>query len=427
MTEQQAPPPPAEPRAARHAAGGADGQVLASPYVQIVEVNATPLDAAEALERPDAYGRVPVVVRIQRQPPIRFELILIAIGLAASGLFLPLVAGPAGGDHRRRDRVPHRRDHLAPVPPRPARLRRPRRQGRACLGRARSGHPSRPPERRPHPPRHHPRARVRRPGERGPLVGRDRGDRRPAAHAGDHRPAQARLHDHVERPRPARPRVHPGGGPDPDPRDRGARRARPGPRRGRPAARDHRRQADPLRHRGPRRRLHPGGAARRADGIGRGPAAGGGPADRGGAELRPRAAPDQRSRLAPVAGGRGPALGDRARGRGRGGPAGRGSRSGSPPARARRRYDLETSRLRVAQQLAGNSRAVVSVGGGQLLADLLVAREAAAVPTGDEPVAPARLRLAIAGARTRAPRADSARPRSGAPRRSPRRERAAAP
>jgi regulator of protease activity HflC (stomatin/prohibitin superfamily) len=69
-----------------------DGQVLPSPYIQIVDVNATPLDAAEALERPDAYGRVPVVVRIQRQPPIRFELILIAIGLAASGLLLPLVA-----------------------------------------------------------------------------------------------------------------------------------------------------------------------------------------------------------------------------------------------------------------------------------------------------------------------------------------------
>ena len=38
------------------------------------------------------YGRVPVVVRIQRQPPISVEFILIAIGLAASGLFLPLVA-----------------------------------------------------------------------------------------------------------------------------------------------------------------------------------------------------------------------------------------------------------------------------------------------------------------------------------------------
>ena len=80
MTEQQAPPPPAEaapppvPQPVE-----ADGQVLASPYIQIVEVNATPLDAAEALERSDAYGRVPLVVRVQRQPPIRVELILIAI------------------------------------------------------------------------------------------------------------------------------------------------------------------------------------------------------------------------------------------------------------------------------------------------------------------------------------------------------------
>jgi regulator of protease activity HflC (stomatin/prohibitin superfamily) len=92
VTEQLAPPPPAEAVPPAPQPVDADGQVLASPYVQIVEVNATPLDAAEALERPDAYGRVPLVVRIQRQPPIRFELILIAIGLAASGLLLPLVA-----------------------------------------------------------------------------------------------------------------------------------------------------------------------------------------------------------------------------------------------------------------------------------------------------------------------------------------------
>jgi regulator of protease activity HflC (stomatin/prohibitin superfamily) len=93
VTEQQVPPPPTEAVPAPVPQPvDAEGQVLASPYVQIVEVNATPLDAAEALERPDAYGRVPLVVRIQRQPPIRFELILIAIGLAASGLLLPLVA-----------------------------------------------------------------------------------------------------------------------------------------------------------------------------------------------------------------------------------------------------------------------------------------------------------------------------------------------
>ena len=92
MTEQQTPPPPVEAAPPAPQPVDAEGQVLAGPYVQIVEVNASPLDAAEALERPDGYGRVPVVVRIQRQPPIRFELILIAVGLAASGLFLPLVA-----------------------------------------------------------------------------------------------------------------------------------------------------------------------------------------------------------------------------------------------------------------------------------------------------------------------------------------------
>jgi regulator of protease activity HflC (stomatin/prohibitin superfamily) len=85
VTEQQVPPTAPAPTAV-----DVDGQVLAGPYVQIVETNATPLEAAEALERPDAYGRVPVIVRIQRQPPIRVEFVLIAIALGASGLFLPL-------------------------------------------------------------------------------------------------------------------------------------------------------------------------------------------------------------------------------------------------------------------------------------------------------------------------------------------------
>jgi regulator of protease activity HflC (stomatin/prohibitin superfamily) len=39
-------------------------------------------------------------------------------------------------------------------------------------------------------------------------------------------------------------------------------------------------------------------------------------------------------------------------------------------------YDLETGRLRVAQQLAGNSRAVVNVGGGDLVSGLLSVHEA---------------------------------------------------
>jgi len=45
------------------------------------------------------------------------------------------------------------------------------------------------------------------------------------------------------------------------------------------------------------------------------------------------------------------------------------------------RYDLETARLRVAGQLAGNSRAVVTLGGSDLVASLLVAQEAAKVDT----------------------------------------------
>ena len=69
--------------------GDAAGPGLA--YVQIVEVTAGPIEAAEAIEQPDEQGRIPVLVRIRRQPPINPIWILIAIGLAASGLFLPLV------------------------------------------------------------------------------------------------------------------------------------------------------------------------------------------------------------------------------------------------------------------------------------------------------------------------------------------------
>jgi len=65
---------------------------LAAAYIQITEVEATPAEAAGAMEQRDSYGRVPVVVRIRRQPPINPIWILVAIGLAASGLFLPLVA-----------------------------------------------------------------------------------------------------------------------------------------------------------------------------------------------------------------------------------------------------------------------------------------------------------------------------------------------
>ena len=40
------------------------------------------------------------------------------------------------------------------------------------------------------------------------------------------------------------------------------------------------------------------------------------------------------------------------------------------------RYDLETQRLKVAQQLAGNSRAVVSLGGSDLVSELLTVQQA---------------------------------------------------
>jgi regulator of protease activity HflC (stomatin/prohibitin superfamily) len=62
----------------------------ALPYIQLVEAEAAPLEAADALERRDAYGRVPVIVRIRRQPPINPIWILVAIGLTASGAFLPI-------------------------------------------------------------------------------------------------------------------------------------------------------------------------------------------------------------------------------------------------------------------------------------------------------------------------------------------------
>jgi regulator of protease activity HflC (stomatin/prohibitin superfamily) len=62
----------------------------AGPHLQITELEAGPTEAAEAIERRDAYGRVPVVVRVRRQPPIRIEAVLLAVALGASGLLLPV-------------------------------------------------------------------------------------------------------------------------------------------------------------------------------------------------------------------------------------------------------------------------------------------------------------------------------------------------
>lgn len=64
----------------------------AAPYVQLIEVEAGPLEAGEAIERADELGRIPVVVRVRRQAPVNPVIILVAIGIMASGLFVPLAA-----------------------------------------------------------------------------------------------------------------------------------------------------------------------------------------------------------------------------------------------------------------------------------------------------------------------------------------------
>ena len=60
------------------------------PWVQITEASASPADAGDVLETADDYGRVPVVVRIRRVPPIRVEALLLAALLVASGIFVPI-------------------------------------------------------------------------------------------------------------------------------------------------------------------------------------------------------------------------------------------------------------------------------------------------------------------------------------------------
>ena len=84
---------PAQALAAASAATPAptdeDGKPIARPYVQIVETTAGPVAVKQALEERDPYGRVPVVVRVARQPPINPVWFLVAIGLGASGLFIP--------------------------------------------------------------------------------------------------------------------------------------------------------------------------------------------------------------------------------------------------------------------------------------------------------------------------------------------------
>jgi len=67
-----------------------DGVVGTRPWVQITETTALQADAAEALETADAYGRVPVVVRVRRIAPIRVEAILGAVILLACAVVLPV-------------------------------------------------------------------------------------------------------------------------------------------------------------------------------------------------------------------------------------------------------------------------------------------------------------------------------------------------
>ncbi len=72
------------------AAASVAARVAAAPYVQLTEAEAGPLEAGEAIERADEFGRIPVVVRVRRQAPVNPTLILIAIAIVASGLFVPL-------------------------------------------------------------------------------------------------------------------------------------------------------------------------------------------------------------------------------------------------------------------------------------------------------------------------------------------------
>jgi regulator of protease activity HflC (stomatin/prohibitin superfamily) len=65
-------------------------QPIAVPYIQITEASAPQVRAAEVLDTRDAYGRVPVVVRIRQRPPLRVELLLIAGALILVALVVPV-------------------------------------------------------------------------------------------------------------------------------------------------------------------------------------------------------------------------------------------------------------------------------------------------------------------------------------------------
>jgi regulator of protease activity HflC (stomatin/prohibitin superfamily) len=81
-----------DPGRALAAQGAQIANVVAGtrPWVQITETIALQADAGEALETADAYGRVPVVVRIRRLAPIRVEAILAAVILVACAVIFEL-------------------------------------------------------------------------------------------------------------------------------------------------------------------------------------------------------------------------------------------------------------------------------------------------------------------------------------------------
>lgn len=77
-----------DPATATEAAGE---ESWAPPHLQLTERIATPLQAAQAMERPDSLGRVPVVVRVLRQPPIQPLALGAAAALGALALLVPAI------------------------------------------------------------------------------------------------------------------------------------------------------------------------------------------------------------------------------------------------------------------------------------------------------------------------------------------------
>ncbi len=70
-------------------AAGEAARALAQAYIQITEVETGIVGAAALLEQRDAYGRVPLIARIRAQPPIQPVWIVVAIALVASGILVP--------------------------------------------------------------------------------------------------------------------------------------------------------------------------------------------------------------------------------------------------------------------------------------------------------------------------------------------------